>query len=262
MVGELMFINKISESKRNTFNQCRLKYQYRYTDRLDETGNNNTDALHFGSYIHKIFEEGYKATSYSELAQIGEKYIDDYSFSKAYHKKIEPCLKNFLRFNASLEETRSVEEYFELDMDNDISIIGYIDRIIQGKEGGVLVIDYKTGRREKDKVELFQDTQLKGYVYAVHKIYNVPLEKIVASHYYPVTDNFVSVKYSEGQVLSHVRSVIEDVWKIRKLKKDQFPPQQNEFCNWCGYKNICTLFNDACSINKIIEEAKAKKSSS
>jgi CRISPR/Cas system-associated exonuclease Cas4 (RecB family) len=262
MVGELMFINKISESKRNTFKQCRLKYQYRYINRIDETANNNTDALHFGSYIHKILEEGYKATTYSELDQLAKMYRKDYSFSKAYENKIERCLKNFLRFNASLQKTRSVEEYFELDMDNDIQIIGYIDRIIEGNEGGFLIIDYKTGKREKDKVELFQDTQLKGYVYATHKIYDVPIEKIVAAHYYPVTDNFVSVKYSQGQVLTHVRSVIEDVWKIRKLKKEDFPPQKNEFCNWCGYKNICTLFNDACSIKKIIEEAKTRNSSS
>ena len=53
-----MFINTISNSKRDTFNQCKLKYRYRYVERIADYDLSNTDALHFGSYIHKIFEDG------------------------------------------------------------------------------------------------------------------------------------------------------------------------------------------------------------
>jgi ATP-dependent helicase/DNAse subunit B len=253
-----MFINKISESKRNTFNQCRLKYKYRYIDRIEETADANTDALHFGSYIHKILEEGYEASTMAELDKLAQHHKENYKFGKSYNKKIEPSLKNFLRLNASLEETVAVEHGFNIDMGNDIEIIGYIDRIIKGKEGGFLIIDYKTGRREKSKTELYQDTQLKGYAFAVHQEFKVPFDKLVCAHYYPVTDNLVTIKYSESQVAAHMRNVMNDVWKIRKLKGGEFNPCENEFCNWCGYKNVCTIFNDPQEIQKRLNEAKAK----
>ena len=60
---------------------------------------------------------------------------------------------------------------------DDITLNGVIDRVIKGKDGGYLVIDYKTSKREKSKVELYQDSQLKGYVYAISKLYDVPISK-------------------------------------------------------------------------------------
>ena len=235
-----------------------MKYKYRYIDRIQETGDANTDALHFGSYIHKILEDGYQATTMSELNSWAEKHKENYKFSKSYNKKIEPCLKNFLRLNASLGETVAVEHGFNIDMGNDIEIIGYIDRIIKGKEGGFLVIDYKTGKREKSKTELYQDTQMKGYAFATHREFKVPFNKIVCAHYYPVTDTLVTIQYSESQVAAHMRNVVNDVWKIRKLKGGEFNPNQNEFCNWCGYKNVCSLFEDPQDIKARLDEAKPK----
>ncbi len=254
-----MFINTISNSKRDTFNQCKLKYRYRYVERIDDYDSSNTDALHFGSYIHQIFEDGIKATEISELNKLAEDNKETYSFSSAYDKKIEPCLKNFLRLNASLPEEGIPEQHFDLEVAEGITMNGYIDRIVKGKEGGYLVIDYKTSKREKSKVELYQDPQLKGYVYAVHKLYDVPLNKITAAHYYPLTDNLVTVQYTANQIHSHIRSVVDDVWKIRKAKKCDLVPVRNQFCNWCGYKSLCPEFTENSLIDQRLDEAKSKK---
>jgi len=253
-----MFINTISNSKRDTFKQCKLKYRYKYVDRLAEYDLSNTDALHFGSYIHQIFEDGAAASGLDELTQLAEKHKDTYKFAAAYNKKIEPCLKNFLRLNASFPEVGIAELHFDLEIAEGITLNGFIDRIIKGKDGGVLVIDYKTGKREKSKVELFQDPQLKGYVYAVHKLYDVPLNKITAAHYYPITDNLVNVQYTSNQIFSHIRSVVDDVWKIRKSKKTDLTPIRNQYCNWCPYKSLCPEFTDNCLVEQRLQEAKKK----
>ncbi len=254
-----MFINTISNSKRDTFNQCKLKYRYRYVERIDDYDSSNTDALHFGSYIHQIFEDGIQATDLSQLQQLAEENKEKYSFASSYDNKIEPCLKNFLRLNASLAEVGTAELHFDLEIAEDITINGYIDRIIKGKDGGLLVIDYKTSKREKSKVELYQDPQLKGYVYAVHKLYDVPLSNITAAHYYPLTDTLVSVQYTTNQIHAHIRSVIDDVWKIRKAKKVDLVPSRNQFCNWCSYKSLCPLFTENCLIESRIQEVKKKQ---
>jgi|TARA_A100000172_G_scaffold41301_3_gene25208 putative RecB family exonuclease len=253
----MVFINTISNSKRDTFQQCKLKYRYRYVDRLKDYDISNTDALHFGSYIHQIFEDGVKSTKYDQLQAIAEEIKGKYTFAKSYNPKIETCLKNFLRFNASLPEMGITEQHFDIEVAEGISMNGYIDRIVKGKEGGYLVIDYKTSKREKSKVDLYQDPQLKGYVYAVHKLYGVPVDKITAAHYYPITDTLVSVKYTNNQIHSHVRGVIDDVWKIRKAKKDELLPIRNQYCNWCSYKSLCPEFCTHDTINKRLDEIKA-----
>ena len=253
-----MFINTISNSKRDTFNQCKLKYRYKYVDHLKEYDLSNTDALHFGSYIHKIFEDGASATELRQLEQISKDVKDNYKFSSAYYSKIEPCLKNFLRLNASFPEVGVSELHFDIDIAEGITLNGYIDRIIKGKDGGYLVIDYKTGKREKDKVELYQDPQLKGYVYAVHKLYNIPFNRITAAHYYPITDNLVNVQYTSNQIHAHIRSVVDDVWKIRKSKKTDLHPMRNQFCNWCQYKSLCPEFTSSCLVEQRIKDAEKK----
>ena len=254
----MVFINTISNSKRDTFNQCKLKYRYRYVDRIDDYDISNTDALHFGSYIHKIFEDGVESPEMAQLQQLAEQCKDNYTFSKSYDPKVQPCLDNFLRLNASLPERGITEQHFDLEVAEGININGYIDRVVKGSEGGYLVIDYKTSKREKSKVELYQDPQLKGYVYAVHKLYEVPLNKITAAHYYPLTDNLVTVQYTVNQIHSHIRAVVDDVWKIRKSKKVDLVPMRNQFCNWCSYKSLCPEFTEHCLIEQRLEEAKKK----
>jgi putative RecB family exonuclease len=146
-----------------------------------------------------------------------------------------------------------------VDEKYDIKFNGIIDRTIKGKEGGYLIIDYKTSKRESTKFDLYSDHQLQGYAYAIHKKFKVPIEKIVAAHYYPVSNNFVTVKYSVPQIAQYVRSKKEEIWRIRKMKSCEFQPSENRFCNWCGYKGICSLFTEPHVITENMKNTKTKK---
>ena len=256
-----MFINTISESKSKTFRECNLKYRYKYIDRFREE-DKNTDALHFGSFIHKILEDGVKAKTLAELTNIAHKIRKDYTFSESYNPKIETCLKNFLRFNASLQETVGTELVYEVvyDKENDIKLNGIIDRIIKGSDGGYLVIDYKTSKREVTQLDLYQNKQMQGYAYAIHDLLGVALEDITVAHYYPLTNHFVSVKYSANQIKKYLDEKVSEVWKIRKLKKDEFKASQNEFCSWCGYRQLCPEFNDCALVEQRLKTVAKKPS--
>jgi len=257
-----MYIKTISESKFQTFKQCQLKYRYRYVDRLPEPEETNTEALHFGSYIHKVLEDGVNANTQEELRLIAEEVKGSYKVSKKYEGKDLKCIDNFLRFNPQLEKTVATELVFQVPVKEDITLNGIIDRVVKGTDGGFLIIDYKTSKREKSKVELYQDTQLKGYTYAISKLYGVPYSQIIAAHYYPLTDNFVHVQYSVPQINAHLRKIVDEVWKIRKKKKAEMLPSRNDFCNWCAYKTACPEFNNPMKCAKTIEELKAKKKAS
>lgn len=250
-----MFIGEISHSKRDTYKQCGWKFLLKYYERIPESGN-NADAMQFGSYIHKIFELGVSAKTYDELVKIAEEQRPNYTFNDSYNKKVFICLKNFLRFNATLEETVGTEADFRVPLMEGTEQRVVIDRIIKSKKGNYLIIDYKTSSDEKTKLDLFNNDQLKAYTYAASKHYNIPIQKITAAHYYPLTNNFVHVSYLPGQIHKYLNEVQRDVWDIRKKKKDDFSPRKNEFCNWCGYKDKCPEYHSAEDVKCRIEEAK------
>jgi ATP-dependent helicase/DNAse subunit B len=253
-----MFCNQISNSKRDLWRQCRLKYRYKYVDYLEETDKGNMDALQFGSYIHEIFEQGVECTDLEGLQKIAAELRGTYKFAKSYEPKIETCLKNFLRLNSSFPEKGQVELSYKQDIGCTkwpLEQVGFVDRIIKGKDGGILVIDYKTGRREKTKFDLFEDSQGMSYVYAAHKIYGVPVDKITFAHYYPLTDNLVTVKYTPAALTKHNKRIVEDAWNIRKAKKEDLTASENEFCNWCGYKSLCPIFNPTQLVEERLQNA-------
>ena len=256
-----MFINNISASRSDIIDQCLWKYKLRYIERLPGFGAKNEDALNFGSFIHKIFEIGYREKDMKSLLKIAEQERPTYKVPFHENDRMKSCLENFILWNQKMGETVSTEEMMSVPLDekNDIAFIGIIDRVIKGSDGGYLVIDYKTSKREKKKRTLMDDNQLKGYAYAIHMTYGVPYEKIFCSHYYPVTGNFVTVKFSRFQIDRWKKQQIEKVWRIRKKKKDEFWAQENIFCDWCEYKEACPRFHSETDVCKRIDEQKELK---
>lgn len=254
-----MYLGRISHSKRDCYRECGWKYLMRYDEKLD--GDKTQDHLQFGSYIHKIFEVGVSATTFDELDKIGASLRENYEFSEEYARKTKTCIRNFLRLNSSLQHTISTEFQFEVDLGNDLIFNGVIDRIMKSPDNKFLVIDYKTGKTEKNKTDLFNDLQMQGYAFAIHKLYNVPYSDITVAHYYPLTDKLVSIRYLPWQIANFEKSLMRDCWDIRKAKKTELKPRQNKFCNWCDYQKVCPIFTSIEVVKQRIEEARMLKKS-
>lgn len=255
-----MYIKGFSPSKLNTFDECQQKYRYKYIHYLGEDFNDtlSRDALQFGSYIHKILEDGFEAESEDELWEHAHRLREGYQF-EGRDDDIGKCIKNFFKFNNALTETVSTEMRFKEEVRDDLEVNGIIDRVIKGETGKYLVIDYKTSKREKTKRELFQDPQLMIYTAAIHKMYKVPIKDIMVAHYYPITGNLVSVRYNPSHIANFLKRLDEKKWSIRRKKADEFGPRRNRFCDWCGYKELCPLFGGT---EKMLKEAlEAKRAS-
>lgn len=252
-----MFINKVSPSKIKVYDECKLKYKFKYIDYLPEKSK-NTDALQFGSYVHKILEDGVHSTSVDELWNLAKSLRENYTFGEDKEKLLKPCVENFFRFNQSLSATEHVatEQTFAVDLKEGYAVNGIIDRVVKSSDGKYLVIDYKTSKRATTKRELYNDPQMLLYAFAVHKMYNVPVPNITLAHYYPHLDRLVNIKYSEAHVMMYIRKLTQKVWEIRKKKKTDFFPQMNQFCDWCGFKECCPKFNanHLVEYNKAVEE--------
>lgn len=244
--------------------QCLWKYYLKYCLKIPGFGSSNEEALNFGSFIHKIFELGYKDNDPKLLAKLAESERGSYKIPFGMNDRLKMCIENFVIWNSKIGETVSTEGMFEvtLDKEHDIKFNGVIDRIVKGNKGGYLVVDYKTSKREKTKKELMDDKQLMGYAYAVHEKYGVEFKDIFCAHYYPVTGNFITVNFSKVQIWNWKRKEIDKVWRIRKKTKDEFYPQKNIFCSNCEFQQACENYNSPevvkCKIEEQLELKKKK----
>ena len=243
-----MFIKGFSPSKLNTFDECQKKFLYKYVHYLPEDYNEGVskDALQYGSYIHKILEDGVEAQSLEELKDHAIRLRTRYQFEGREEDTLK-CIKNFFRFNNKLTESVSTEMKFK------------IDRVVKGETGKYLVIDYKTSKREKTKRELYTDPQLMIYTAAIAQMYECKISEITVAHYYPLTGNLVSVRYMPSHVASFLKKIDQKKWLIRKKKAEDFKPRLNQFCDWCGYKQLCPKFGGT---EKMLEEAKEARRAS
>jgi ATP-dependent helicase/DNAse subunit B len=241
----MVFINRCSPTKYETICQCLLKFKLRYIDRIDEVFNDNvkdTDHLQWGSFVHKIFEVGENADTVDDLRIIAEEERPKYNFKNNRLKSLDKILRNFLTFNNKIK-ANSVGSEIEFEIkENDVDIIttGKIDRVVKGKDGRYLVIDYKTGK-QKNRAELMRNMQLVTYIFAVCKLYDTTPDKVRVAHFYPVTGDLVDLQIP-GMIYNNVRKKWKSkIWSLRKLKKKDLKPTLNEFCNWCEFKGICHL---------------------
>lgn len=250
-----MFINTVSPSKIKAYDECKKKYKFKYIDRLRESYNHNTntDALQYGSFVHKILELGYNSDSVEKLHEIAASVRGNYTFPESKASNLDKILNNFFALNSKLEEHVSAELIFEIPITDDYSVNGIIDRVIKGKTGKYLVIDYKTSKRAATKVELFKDPQMLIYAFAIAKLHNVPVDSVTVAHYYPHMDKLISIKYGKTQIGIFLTMLKNKIWEIRKKNAGDFPPSLNQFCNWCQYQELCPEFGGT---PQMLEEAK------
>jgi CRISPR/Cas system-associated exonuclease Cas4 (RecB family) len=251
----MVYIVQASNSKLDNYRECPYKYYVRYHERMPEQRSDT--AMAFGSYIHKVFELGLNCSSIEDLAKIAEEVKPTYKYDEDYDKVIPKCLKNFFEFNSKISKAQTVgtELNEELKID-DFAYIGIIDRVLKAEDGSIMIVDYKTSKREKNKLDLFTDKQLIGYAVTISKNWNVPINKITCGHFYPITGNFVYVTFQYPQVSKFIQDIKNEVWTIRKKSKTDFQPIRNRFCDWCGFKYLCPMFTDQNTITRLIREHK------
>lgn len=237
----MVYAGHLSHSGRSTFNECRFKYRCRYVDKIKEKPKLGTGARNYGNYIHKVYELGWKATDLDTLAGIALIQRPNFTFPKSYDELTPTCLQNYWKLAEKFPtENQPLPEWrFKLEFPNDINHIGVVDRQIVGNDGGILIIDWKTGKREENKVGLYKNLQLQGYATAIHCKYQIPASQITCAHFYPRTGHFITAQYSKAILQRWVKGYINDVWTIRKAKKVELLPEINQFCDWCDYRYAC-----------------------
>jgi putative RecB family exonuclease len=235
----------LSASRLKTFQQCPRKYYYNYIEKLPKK-----DWPHFdlGTLVHGTLEKFHE-----DFKKDGEdhnlKRIMKLSF-KAHRKEMEEekeisdeilleardLLTDYLK---SMEtdgigsEIISLEKDFEIELNKDISIKGFVDRLDRDADGVYHIKDYKTNKNTR----YMEPSQLR--IYGIYLLDAYPDIDRFRGSYIMMRFNgsYISYDFNKEDVEKCKKELIEYGYKI--LEEQKFTPDQSRLCDWCDFKDTC-----------------------
>jgi len=236
-----------SYTRIETFDICPLKYKYQFILKLPVA---YSASLSFGTSIHKtlqIFYQNFrknKTISEKELIDIYHKNWIPLGYASSLQQQKnklsgEKILRNFFqKFHHQSINILDLEKPFKIKIDNNLYLIGKIDRIDKINNQEIEIIDYKTGKKPEEK-ELKNNPQLIIYAWAASNknFYNKPTNQINLSFYYLNKKiEKISFKKTEQEIIGFKEKLLK---KINQIRQSDFSPKVGPHCDFCPFKIIC-----------------------
>ncbi|MBV9145373.1 MAG: PD-(D/E)XK nuclease family protein [Acidobacteria bacterium] len=229
----------MSASAIETYSTCPLKFALQYRWRLPEEP---SAALQYGAAMHSALRDFYDAAmkgvprSTEETVRIFLREfelakIDEDLQRRLYERQGSEQLRQFVRLR-QLEpqpDVLATEKSFRFAIE-DVMIRGRIDRIDRLPEGGVLVLDYKTGAPRSD-ADAGRSVQLGLYGMAA-RLEKLNVERLA---FYNLEDQSLAEtkRINEDKVHSTVLECASGI------SAGNFAPTPGFHCNHCGYYSLC-----------------------
>jgi putative RecB family exonuclease len=264
-----------SHSLLSTFEQCRLRYKYAYIDKLkrEEDSVESFMGKRFHDVMEKVYaERTFRSPSVEDLkshfnelwdknwgAHVfvtrADRTLEDYR--KIGLKAVEDYFNRYAPFDGGRILGVEKRVVFDLDGTGRYTIQGYVDRLMETKDGNYEIHDYKTSGTLPDQTYLDTDRQLALYEIAVRQQWPNDVKNVDLVWHYVVFDKEMRSRRTPEQLENVKRGVIELIEEIGTT--DEYPPIESTLCRWCSYQNICPLFahkfrTDVLPSNKYLEE--------
>ncbi|MDD5043345.1 MAG: UvrD-helicase domain-containing protein [Patescibacteria group bacterium] len=250
---------KFSFTQLAAFQNCPLQYKFAHILRIPVLGKAQ---FSFGKTMHATLEKFLKLF----MERSGAKQKDLFSDSKASGAKSLPDKEELLKIyqeewddswyngKAEKEKYRKIGEEILTDFHRilteknprikfleqpfnikfgDFTLKGQIDRIDE-VEGGVEIIDYKTGQ-PKEKLEANDKRQLLIYQIAAEEVLKLKPQKL--TYYYLNANKEMSFVGTEKDLIKTREEIISEIEKIKK--SDFSPTPELHTCKYCDFKDIC-----------------------
>ncbi len=267
-----------SHSKLSTFEQCPLKYKYKYIDKIKPLIEKTIEA-HLGSSVHNALEWLYNNAQKKIIPTIDDiinYYINsweqDYNdkilivkeglTAKDYFNKgVEFLMNYYSKYYPFKDGTIECEKRISIILEGDIKIQGFIDRLVHNIETGEYEIhDYKTANSLPTREKIDEDRQLALYSIAIKEHYGKDKEVVLIWHYLAHNQK-ISSKRTNEQLEKLKKETLKLIKNIESAEK--FPPNKSVLCHWCEYKSICPVWNpdirDIAQMQKTIKDFEIKE---
>jgi len=245
-----------SHSRLNTFEQCPLKFKYKYIDKIPET--KTTIEAHLGKIIHSTLEWLYSQVKQNKIPAIEEVIIfysrdwerkykssttiikQELTIEDYFNKGIQFLLNYYTKHKPFNDNTLEVEKRIFINLGENYKLQGFIDRFVYNlKSGEYEIHDYKTANNLPPQNRVDNDKQLALYSIAIKDSLGKEKKVCLVWHYLAHNKKICSRRTDE-QLEQLKRETIELIKKIESTTR--FPPYISKLCDWCDYKDTCSAW--------------------
>jgi len=236
---------RLSFTRVDTFEQCPRRFRYQYVDGLPQAP---APQLSFGSSLHATLEWLYdrKHPVLPSLEETLQALFDTWESAGYEDVDREEQLVAYAHARRIISDQHAriaqqgfrlpvaVEAWFELPFDDDVVVVGAIDRIDAHDDGTLHVVDYKTNRRARTRSQVRDSLQLAIYALAAEDLYGRRPSTVALDFIVPGVTVIVPIEELD---LAAVPRRIATV--ARRIREGEDTPTPNRLCDWCDFKDIC-----------------------
>ena len=238
---------RLSFSRVDTYRSCPLRFRFAYVDQLPATPG---PQLSWGSSIHAALEAWWdqklpQPPPVEHLLQALYDHWDNEGFAgmdrdekvRWYRHAQEVLRRHHARFAADYTPAVATEQWFELDLGDDIVVVGSIDHVQRTPSGGLGIVDWKTNRKAKTRRQVAGSLQLAIYTLAAAELWGTEPEWVALDFVVPglrVTVDRPDI--DTGRAVAEIRDV------AARIRSEAFEPTPSPLCPWCDWRASCPAF--------------------
>lgn len=248
-----------SHSRISTFEQCPLKFKYRYIDKIIPKIEKSIEthlgkSVHFAlEWLYTLVKEGTIPIIDDLIVYYAKKWEEDYSpelvvvnnnftHRDYFNKGVEFLINYYLNNQPFDDNTLEVEKEIMIDLDEEgkYKIQGFIDRISYNlKTQEYEIHDYKTANTLPSQEKINEDRQLALYSIAIKELFGKEKEILLVWHYL-AHNKKIQIKKTNEQLETLKKETLEIIKKIESTT--EFFPNKSTLCSWCEYKPFCSAW--------------------
>ncbi|MGE4274654.1 MAG: RecB family exonuclease [Candidatus Methanomethylophilaceae archaeon] len=248
-----------SHTSLSMYQQCPLRYRFRYIDRVEVKDFETVEAF-LGKRVHEALEKLYtdlmheKTPSMEELVSFyeglwTERWNDDVVINNHdyegsnYRDMGQRFIEDYYRRHYPFHDSRTlgleVRVVIEIDEDGGAKLQGYIDRLAKVEEGHLQIHDYKTSSHLPRQEEMDEDRQLALYAIGVRDLFPETKQIDLVWHY--LAFDHVLVSHRSWAQLDDLRQ--DTLALIHEIEScPEFPSKPSNLCSWCQFQDFCPEF--------------------
>ena len=251
-----MKIEHLSVSRTQLWQECKVKYKYKYHLGL-KSNFPEQPWFEYGKIVHKSAELFVESKGQTPIREFTEQILNGKIALEdgAEPKKINLESSYALRLGTHLRSIETITKHrlghdgfiewdflFDLSPPNKLILKGFIDRLIPKKDGSYLVLDYKTTKKgpfRKTPATIKDDLQLQAYAMVVSETLNVEPQNILLALYYLDDSQLVQVRHDK-ETLDKCKIKLATIHEqIADTDPDRAVPTVGYHCSRCEYRDIC-----------------------
>ena len=261
----------LSPSRISDFSGCPLRFRYRSIDRLPERP--GVEALR-GTVVHKVLEDLFdlpreertEEHAINDLQRAFEHVMattpdarfaidaslewpdGDADASEASVRSFLAALPPFIERYFVIERPEGFdathrERYVKGQIDDDLWLHGYVDRIDVAPNGDVRIVDYKTGRSPAAPYQQKSLFQLKCYALLWQHEHDVRVRRLMMLF---LGDGQRLVHDPSATDIEQAKEQVRRVWSDMKRanERGRWEAKPSRLCDWCSYQSRCPAKSD------------------